>query len=120
MRLYIIVLISLLFLFSCRDDNQRKHIANSESKQDTLGAPKKTVLAALPDSLHPKTKALDTMPKPRIVTVPTTSGSSYSITSAEGEVLKINLEPPVYKLLPVLQEELPMKIQLRTQLPYIH
>ena len=45
------------------------------------------------------------MPKPRTINIPARSGSSYSITDANGEVRKINLEPPVTKLLPVLQDE---------------
>ena len=97
---YVIFFCSLLFIFSCTGKKQGN--TTTTTKQDTLGAPKITVLADLPDSLHPKTKALDTMPKPRIVTVPAHSGGSYSITNAKGEVRKIVLEPPANKLLPVL------------------
>ena len=104
MSKHIIFLFSLLFIFSCTGNRQENNADGSAATaaKDTLTPPLVTILANLPDSLHPKTKALDTMPKPRIVTVPAHSGGSYSITNAKGEVRKIVLEPPANKLLPVL------------------
>jgi len=96
-------ILSLLILFSC-NTKQVNNAIEKASIQDTLVPPKVTILADLPDSLRPKTIAFDSMPKPLTIVVPNKTGSFYSIANAKGEVHKINLEPPVNKLLPVLQD----------------
>jgi ligand-binding sensor domain-containing protein/class 3 adenylate cyclase len=96
---------SLLVIVSCTGNKQGDNAAKSEPEKGAFLPPKVTVLADLPDSLQPKTFALDTMPKPRLIAVPTHSGGSYTITDDKGVVQKIKLEPAVRKLLPVLQNE---------------
>jgi len=101
---HFIFFLPLLFIFSCTGNKQENNAPKTVSKQDSLTPPHITILADLPDSLRPKTTELDTAPKPRTIAVPIRSGGSYSITSAKGEVFKLNLEPPVNKILPVLQD----------------
>ena len=93
----------LLFIFSCTDNRQRPDAAQSTPRQDTLAPLQITILANLPDSLQPKTRPLDALPKPQFVPVPAKS-QIYSVINDKGQVVrKINLEPPVNKTLPVLQ-----------------
>ncbi len=99
---HIASLLLLAILFSCTNEQHRKNASLGVSKQDTFLPPHITILADLPDSLQPKVTMLDTAPKPRTVIVPTHGSSSYSFKNEKGEVTKINLEPPVKKMLPVL------------------
>src|SRR6188508_419809 len=93
---HIIYCFFLITVLSCRDKYQDGHQKTpSVTRTGSFAAPKVTILADLPDSLQPKTVLLDTMPKPRIVAVPSSSGGFYSITNAKGEVSKIALAPPV-------------------------
>jgi ligand-binding sensor domain-containing protein/class 3 adenylate cyclase len=101
MKKLFLIIFSLVLLFSCNTKHENKTI-NKTIGHDSLAPLQITVLSDLPESLHPKTMALNTLPKPRIVTVPISSGGSYSISNAKGEVTKMMLEPPVTKLLPVL------------------
>ncbi len=94
----------LLFLYSC---NAKPEIetANKATIQDSLAPLQVTVIAHLPSSLQPKSIALESMPKPLTVTIPNQVGGSYSIKNEKGDVKKINLTPPIYKALAVLQNE---------------
>ncbi len=98
---HIIFYFSLVLFFSC--NNKKQGTNTSLAKQDTFTPTYITVLADLPDSLQPKITDLDTAPKPRTIKVPTSNGGSYSVILSNGKVSTINLEPPVTKLLPVLQ-----------------
>lgn len=102
MSIRIIFFFSLAVLFSCNNKQQENKPTAGVSKQDTFSPPHITILADLPDSLRPKVTLLDTAPKPRTVIVPTHGSSSYSFKNEKGDVTKINLEPPVKKMLPVL------------------
>jgi len=94
MTKHLLLYFSLIFLFSCNNQQEIKKTDNA-STQDTLAPIQVTVIEGLPDSLQPKTIALDTMPKPLTVAVPNKAGGSYS--NAKGEVNKINLLPPETK-----------------------
>ena len=104
MKKYLILLLSSLILFSCNNQQENKKTDNA-STQDILAPIQVTVIADLPDSLQPKTIALDNMPKPITVAVPDKTGGSYSMTNFKDEVETINLEPPLNKPLAVLQNE---------------
>ncbi len=99
----ILVFFSLLFIFSCTRKEQEIHSAKGTGLYGLAepAPPRVTPLASLPDSLQPKTISLSVTPKPFTVTVPARKGSSY--TDHLGN--KINLEPPVKTLLPVLLDE---------------
>ncbi len=99
----IMLFLFLLLLFSCTNNKQENNSAKGTAIAiaDTIAPPRITVLAALPDSLQPKTVVLDGAAKPLTVPVPKTKGGSY--TDHFGN--KINLEPPVNTPLPVLQNE---------------
>ena len=101
-HLFFILLICIVF--SCNNKQENKS-SEKPTTQDTLAQLQVTVLTDLPDSLQPKVIALDKMPKPLTVAVPNKARGSYSITNSEGEVTKINMEPPVNKPLAVLQNE---------------
>ena len=100
----ILVSLSLFIHFSCNSPPENK-IIDSITSQDQPAPPEVTVIANLPDSLQPKTTFLDSRPKPLTIVVSNKAGGSYSITDANGEIIKINLEPPVKKALAVLQNE---------------
>ncbi len=102
MLIRIIFFFSLAVLFSCGSKQQENKPNAGVSKQDTFLPPHITLLADLPDSLQPKVTLLDTVPTPRTIIVPTHGSSSYSFRNEKGEVTKINLEPPVKKMLPAL------------------
>jgi ligand-binding sensor domain-containing protein/signal transduction histidine kinase len=100
------ILLGIVFLNSCNNMQENKSTNTSEgAKQDTIAPLQVTVISTLPDSLQPKTIVLENMPKPLTVAVPRKAGGSYSITNSNGEVTKINLEPPVNKPLAVLKNE---------------
>ena len=103
MRKLTIIFLFLIIFFSCDDSGRKNKAIRSAPKQDTFCPPQVIILANLPDSLQPKIKTLDTMPKPRRVIIPSRSGGSYSITNAKGELTKIDLQPPISKSLPVLR-----------------
>ena len=104
MSKYLFLLFSLLILYACNTKQENK-ITDKAGIQDALAPLQITVIADLPDSLKPKTTMLETMPKPLTVAVPNKSGDSYSITFPDGEVTQMNLEPPVNKMLSVLQNK---------------
>jgi signal transduction histidine kinase/ligand-binding sensor domain-containing protein len=104
---YSYFLFGMLFIAtSCTFKKEDKSPESStKALLDTFSPPRVTVIAELADSLQPKTVSLDKVSKPLRVFVPKTTGSSYSVTTSKGKVYKINLEPPIKKLLPVLQNE---------------
>jgi PBP1b-binding outer membrane lipoprotein LpoB len=64
MRQYIIFIVSTLFLFSCT--GQKQDNTTAASQQDTLAPPQVTILADLPDSLHPKPSFWMLRPNPEL------------------------------------------------------
>ncbi|MEY3243055.1 MAG: hypothetical protein RIR11_4494 [Bacteroidota bacterium] len=101
---YLILLLALPLFFSC--NTKQENIAkNKDASKDTLAPLQVTIIANLHDSLQPKTIALEDMPKPLTVKVPSKAGGFYSTTNSKGEIKQINLEPPVNIPLPVLQNE---------------
>ena len=104
MNKVLILLLAILILNSCT--TKQEHTDNDKkTSQDTTPSLQVTIIADLQDSLQPKTIFLDTVPKPLTIEVPQKERGSYSITNTKGEVRTINLEPPVRKTLPVLQNE---------------
>ncbi len=103
-KLFIVVVIAIFFSCNNKQENISSNTQES-AKQDTLAPLKVTVIDSLPDSLQPKTVFLENMPKPLTIAVPSKAGGSYSISNSKGEETKINLEPPLNKSLPVLQNE---------------
>jgi ligand-binding sensor domain-containing protein/class 3 adenylate cyclase len=104
---YLFILSGILFLaVSCNNWNeQNQPETTTAARQDTLAPPHRTVIANLPDSLQPKTVALDKAPKPITIDIPKTTGRSYSVTASKGAIQKINLEPAVTKMLPFMRNE---------------
>jgi ligand-binding sensor domain-containing protein/signal transduction histidine kinase len=103
---YLYILCVMLFLApSCTRKKESKSSDDTTVRKEALAPVQVVTIEKLPDSLQPKTIVMDKVPKPVTLTVPTTKGSSYSITTSKGKVHKINLEPPVTKLLPVLLDE---------------
>lgn len=96
---YFLSFLFTVLLFSCTNTMQENNTA--AAGQDTLSPPHIVVLANLPDSLQPKTTFLDTVPKPKSIALPTRI-SSFNITDSKGKTNKLNLAPPVKKLLPIL------------------
>jgi ligand-binding sensor domain-containing protein/signal transduction histidine kinase len=74
-------------------------------KQQTPVPPQVISLVGLPDNMQPKTVSMDKTPKPLTVVIPNHEGGSYSIKSANSDVRKIVLKPPVKKMLAVLKDE---------------
>ena len=104
MNKVLILLLAILIVNSCT--TKQEHTDNDKkTSQDTTPSLQVTIIADLQDSLQPKTIFLDTVPKPLTIEVPQKERGSYSITNTKGEVRTINLEPPVRKTLPVLQNE---------------
>ena len=104
MNKVLILLLAILIVNSCT--TKQEHTDNDKkTSQDTTPSLQVTIIADLQDSLQPKTIFLDTVPKPLTIEVPQKERGSYSITNTKGEVRTINLEPPVRKILPVLQNE---------------
>jgi ligand-binding sensor domain-containing protein/class 3 adenylate cyclase len=104
---YLFILSGILFLAaSCNNRKEHKPPeTTTASMQDTFAPPHITVIANLSDSLQPKIMFLDKAPKPITTDIPKIKGISYSTATSRGEVRKINFEPPVRKMLPVLQDE---------------
>ena len=72
---YLSLMLICFFALSCRtkqDDPSVHH--TTAAQQNSLAAPKVTVIADLPDSLKPKVVSLDTMPRPLVVKVPEVAG----------------------------------------------
>ena len=100
-----VVLLYFLVLISCNSKKQITWNPTNTTQTDSFKAPKITRLADLPNALLPKTVALDTMPAPITVAVPTRSGGSYTRIDAWGNHNKIDLTRPVVKPLPVLRND---------------
>lgn len=91
---HLLLCCSLLILFSCNNNRENSSAKDSATAtKDTIAPVQVTVLADLPDSLQPKTIALDTMPKPLTIFVPAKEGGSYKVEEFNG-LKEYQLKPP--------------------------
>ncbi len=100
----LLIVVAVAFLYSCNTQPENK-TSDKAGAKDTLVPLKVTVIAQLPDSSQPKTIALNSKPKPLVVTVPARSGGAYYQTAPDGKAIKINLAPTVIKPLEVFKNE---------------
>lgn len=107
----------LVFLCSCSGKEDNTGIEQTiRPVPDNILPLQITLPADLPDSLQPKTIALDQVPPPLKIFLPTTKGGSYT-HSMTGE--KIKLVPPVKKMLPTLKNEAGQTVLDKAGNPFI-
>ena len=100
---YILLLLPLVLIFSCNNNRRGYDTSKNAQRQDTLAPLHITMLANLQADKQPKVTDLDTVPKPRVLVTPTNGMQTFSYRNSKGELREWKLEPPVNKLLPVLQ-----------------